>query len=241
MWKFVGWSNALICVGTLLAAWANFRYRSKRKQHVREWLVLIGIIVSAVGGLLASFQQATYEQRIVDMTSGGDSFCFLVFFQPLDSTNSLQLAIKHQGTYPLQNVHFVMQDIETMRKALPNIPQGRELARAPTVEEIQKLSNYTMTQDVGLLGPPGTIIRFEPLISFSPDREQVTYSIHLYTYTQFQEFHQHLRLQKVNRRWTQAYRVHKRGSGKDIIVLHESIDGDFPRNPSGKVTWPSED
>lgn len=239
MWKYVSWSSALICVGTLLAAWASFHYRSKRKQHLREWLVLIGIIVSAGGGLFASSQQAAYEQRIVDMTSGGDSFCFLVFFQPLDSTNRLQLAIKHEGKYPLQNVHFVMQDIETMRKALPNVPQGRELARAPTVEEIPKFSKYTMTQDVGLLGPPGAIIRFEPLISFSPDREQVTYSIHLYT--QFQEFYQHLKLQKVNSRWTQAYRVHKRGLGKDIIVLHESIDGDFPKSPSGKVTWPSED
>ena len=132
-----------------------------------------------------------------------------------------------------------MQDIETMRKALPNVPQGRELARAPTVEEIQKFSNSTMTQDVGLLGPPGTIIRFEPLISFSPDRERVTYSVHLYT--QFQEFYQHLKLQKVNGRWSQAYRVHKRGTGKDKIVLHESIDGDFPKDSSGKVTWPSED
>jgi hypothetical protein len=44
-------------------------------------------------------------------------------------------------------------------------------------------------------------------------------------------------LRKVNGRWIQAYRVHKKDSQGEIIQLLEEVPKEFPRDQDGKVNW----
>ena len=99
MWGLISWPNALILLGTILAAWANYKFTSKRKR-LREQLVFIGIIISAAGGVWGSSQQETLEQQLFDITTGGDSFCYMTFSFPSDTLNTPHVAITLEGKYP---------------------------------------------------------------------------------------------------------------------------------------------
>jgi hypothetical protein len=191
MWKFLSLSSVLIFCGAILAGWANFHFRSRSKQQLREWLVLIGVIVSAGGGLLASYQQSEYQQQIADMTSGGDSFCFGAFMFPSDAQSKPDLTIFLRGKYPLQNVHVIVRDYDRLKAALPNIPNGRENMRAPTYEEKATFDNLSLSFDIPSLGPPGSAVRVVGM-ELPDDRDALTYSIHLST--AYQTFYQHLKL-----------------------------------------------
>lgn len=195
MWEFLSLSSVLIFCGAILAGWANFHFRARSKRQLREWLVLIGVIVSAGGGLLASYQQSEYQQQITDMTSGGDSFCFGVFMFTADALSKPDLTIFLRGKYPLQNVHVIVRDYDRLKAALPNIPNGRENARVPTYEEKTTTDNLSLSFDIPSLGPPGSALRVVGM-ELPDNRDALTYSIHFST--AYQTFYQHLKLRKVN-------------------------------------------
>jgi hypothetical protein len=234
MWKFLSLSNVLIFCGAILAGWANFHFRSRSKQQLRESLVLIGVTVSAGGGLLASCQQAEYQQQIADMTSGGDSFCFGAFMFAADAPSKPDLAIFLRGEYPLQNVHVMVRDYDRLKAALPNMPKGRENARGPTYKEKSAFDSLSESFTIPSLGPPGTALRVGGW-ELPDNRDALTYSI--WFSTPYQEFYQHLKLRKVNGSWIQAYRVHKKDSKGKLIVLLEDVPKEFPREQDGKINW----
>lgn len=227
-------SSALIFCGAILAAWANFRFRSRSKQQLREWLVLIGVIVSAGGGLLASYQQSEYQQQIADMTSGGESFCYGLFQFTTDAPSKPDLAIFLKGKYPLQNVHGIVRDYDRLMAALPNLPNGSENMRAATYQEKTTLDKLSLSFNIPSLGPPGSAVRVVG-IELPDDRDALRYSIQLST--AYQTFYQHLKLRKVNGRWIQATRVHKEDSKGELIVLLEKVPNEFPRDQDGKINW----
>lgn len=234
MWKFIGLANLLIFCGAILAGWANFHFKSRTKQQLREWLVFIGVIVSAGGGLLASCQQTEYQQQIVDMTSGGDSFCYGVFMFTVDAPSKPDLTIFLRGGNPLQNVHVIVHDYDRLKAALPNIPNGRENMRTPTYQDKTTFDNLSTSFDIPSLGPPGTALRVGGW-DLPDDRDALTYSIQFST--PYQTFHQHLKLRKVNGRWIQAYRVTKKDAKGEAILLHEQVPNEFPRDQDGKINW----
>lgn len=240
MWKFLSLSGVLICFGAILAGWANFHFTSRSKQQLRQWLVLIGIIVSALGGLLASYQQSEYQQQIADMTSeiadmtsGGESFCFGAFMFPADDQSKPQLTIFLRGKYPLQNVDVIVYDYDRLRTALPKIPNGRENMRTPTSEDIQVFDSPDASFPIPSLGL-GRALRIGEW-KLPDNRDVLTYNLQFST--PYQRFYQHLKLRKVNGRWIQAYRVHKKDSKGELIVLLEKVPNEFPRDQDGKINW----
>jgi hypothetical protein len=229
----------------LLETISAFDEKRKRLWHWAKVVIAVGILVF---GIQAQEQQNEFESKLASknaeiadlakeitfLSTGGDSFCYLDFFFAVGAPNTPSLAVVHDGKYPLQNVHMVITDWERYKTILPGVPKGRENARPVTAEEVEKLDDLRVLFEIPSLGPPGAIERLRPRWRL-PDRDQITYSIQIYT--QFQTFYQHLKLRKVNREWSVAYRVHKRGPNDEVIVLRENIPNNFPRDQSGKVNW----
>lgn len=177
---------------------------------------------------------ATLAKETTFLSTGGDSFCYLGFLFGTDAPNTPVLAVVHEGKYPLQNVHVVITDMERFKATFPNIPKGRENARPATAKELDEIDDMNFLFEVPFLGPPGTTLRLRPRWKL-PERDQVTYSINIYT--QFQTFHQNMKLRKVDGRWTIAFRVVKPVPDKEPLLLREEIPRNFPRDQSGKVKW----
>lgn len=235
MLRFFSWASVLTFVGSILTAWATYHFRSRNKQRFREGWVLVGVFVASVGGLLASFEQAAHEQKIVDMTSGGDSFCHVVFLFPSDVQNQPQLGITLVGKNPLHNLHVVIRDVDRLRAALPNLPLETEKPRFGTSEEIEKLDKLSKQISIPSLGPSGTTLRVKGF-EFPENVNRITYTVNFST--PFQQFDQYLKLRKVNGKWKQAYRVHREDeSGKGVVVLQEHVEEGFPPDKGGKVDW----
>jgi hypothetical protein len=235
MLRYFSWASVLTFLGSLLTAWATYHFRSRNKQRLRERWVLAGVIVASGGGLLASFEQAAHEQQIVDMTSGGDSFCHVVFLFPSDLQNKPQLGITLVGKNPLHNLHVVIRDVDRLRAALPNVTRETEQRRFSSSEEIENFDKLSTQISIPSLGPSGTTLRVKGF-EFPENVDRITYTVNFST--PFQQFDQYLKLRKVNGKWKQAYRVHREDeSGKGVVVLQEHVEEGFPPDKGGKVDW----
>jgi hypothetical protein len=229
----------------LLETISAFDETRKRLWHWAKVVIAVAILAF---GIQAQNQQNEFESKltyknaeianlakeITFLSTGGDSFCYLSFFFAVGAPNTPSLAVVHEGKYPLQNVHMVMTDWERFKTTLPGVPKGKENRRPVTAEELEKLDKLNALFEIPFLGPPGAIERLRPSWKL-PDRDQITYSVHIST--QFKTFHQHLKLRRVNGEWLEAYRVHKLGPKDELIVLREHIPSNFPRDQSGKVNW----
>lgn len=187
-----------------------------------------------------SRELAEKSDEIADLTrenlfisTGGDSFCFVVFLFLVGAPNTPDLAVAHSGKYPLQNVEIIITDYEALMSANPDIPKGRSQARAATVIDMEKIEANRTYLKLGTLSP-GSITRVKPAWPL-PDRDEITYSIILRTL--FQSFYQHLKLRRVKGKWQRAFRVHKYGPKENLIVLLEKVPKGFPVDQSGKVNW----
>jgi len=246
------WIMVLAFVVVLLEFIVSFD--EKRKPLWRDLIVISAVLILGFG-VTAQNQQEAFNRELANkseeiskksdkiaeltsenafMSSGGDSFCYLAFIFNGDAPNTPILGVVHEGKYPLQNVHVVITDMEHYNATLPNIPKGRSNATPSTAEELDKFDEMNVLFEVPFLGPPGTTMRLRPRWKL-PDRDQITYSIQIYT--QFQTFHQHLKLRRVDGRWTIAFRVIKPVPDKEPLVLREDVPKNFPRDQSGKVSW----
>ena len=172
-------------------------------------------------------------QALRDSITGGDSFCFLSFVFASDAPTKPYLAIYLAGKFPLQNIHISILDKDRLDTEFPNMPIGEEYARVPTSAEMEKYKTLKTDIEIPALGPAGTsmaLMRWD-----LPDKDKVTYQVNIST--PFQQFHQHLKMRRINGEWIQAFRVFKTGARKEITVLKESVPDAFPKDRSGKVNW----
>ena len=167
------------------------------------------------------------------MTSGGESFCYGTFMFTADAPSKPELTIFLQGKYPLQNVDVVVYDYDRLNAALPNIPKGRENMRILTYEEKQIHDRSHAAFSIPSLGL-GTALGMGEW-NLPDNRDALTYSLQFST--PYQKFYQHLKLKKANGRWIQAYRVHKKDSKGELIILLEKVPNEFPMDQDGKIDW----
>jgi hypothetical protein len=164
----------------------------------------------------------------------GDSYVFFAFLLGDGSFNNPQGVLMHVGKYPVYDVVLYITDYDKWKSLFP-LASGEKFI--PGSEEdfkkAQKLEAETKTQvEVGTIPPgEGTRIGGWKL----PDRDKITYSIRIKS--RFQTFNQHLKLQRVNGRWKQAYRVIKHDANKKLVVLKEEVPKDFPRDPKDGRFW----
>lgn len=181
----------------------------------------------------ASEMDLKESRAISDAITGGDSFCYLTFVFASDAPTKPHWAINLIGKYALQNIDISIRERERFEAEFPNLPKERANARVPTSAEVDKFEALTFHIEVPMLGPAERVrmLRRWEL----PDRDQVTYQLAITT--PYQQFHQHLKLRRVNGEWIAAYRVHKKGPRNEMIILRESIPDAFPKDESGKVNW----
>ncbi|MBX3326724.1 MAG: hypothetical protein U0223_03330 [Nitrospira sp.] len=171
-------------------------------------------------------------QTIREALSGGDSFCFVSFFFMSDAPARPHVAMTLVGKSPLQNIHVRIVDWERYSAEIPDLPKGKENARTISSAEFKKVQRLTKHLHLPILGLTGTVM-LEPWTL--PDRDQITYQIDIST--PYQEYHQHLKLRKVNGEWIQAFRVLKIGLHEEEIVLREYVPDAFSKDQFGKVNW----
>jgi hypothetical protein len=177
---------------------------------------------------------AAVTREIAFLTTGGDSYPLVALLFPVDAPNRPSLVVFHKGRYPLNNIQVAVVDYEQYKKVLPNIPRGKENAKPATLDDLEKVDKLRLTFDVGAMGPgaPMTVLRRDWKL---PSRDKVTYNIQIST--QFRIFYEHMKLQKVNGRWTIAHRVHTHGTKEAIEVLDEKIPANFPREKAETFNW----
>jgi hypothetical protein len=183
-------------------------------------LICIGLILAAVGGLLAALQKTTSENALqkknVGLTTGGDSFAYLMPFF-IGSDNTFQLTIIHHGDYPLYDMSARIVDLEKFEKITEY-----------TLNEIKKTEQALK---IGNLAPNKSSM----LGTFTIKGTQLKWNIFFSARNGF--FSEHLRIVKINGTWKSAIRVDNTPTKEALKILFEKVDKDFPVNDNGDVEW----
>jgi hypothetical protein len=183
-------------------------------------LIFIGLIIAAVGGLLAALQKTTSENALqnknVGLITGGDSFAYLMPFF-IESDNTFQLTIIHHGDYPLYDMSARIVDLEKFEKITEY-----------TLNEIKKTEQALK---IGNLAPNKSSM----LGTVTIKGTQLKWNIFFSARNGF--FSEQLRIVKINGTWKSAIRVDNTPTKEALKILFEKVDKDFPVNDNGDVEW----
>lgn len=192
-------------------------------------LILLGAILSAIGALWASQQQAKFEhdlkvkseeiaklnREIVNSVIGGDSFCYLSIGSINPQNNIGILVAVSQGEHPIYDVRARIVDLQKFEKIKDNL----------TLQTINQSETHI---NIGnMIKGMSWMVREFPLGNTTL---QKNFNIFFIARNGF--YIQLLRLRKVNDKWISATKVEKNGE-----VIFEKIHDNFPRSEKGEIDW----
>jgi hypothetical protein len=190
-------------------------------------VILFGALVTAIGALWASQQQAGFERNlraksdeiaglnreIANLITGGESFCYMDIGSLDPDTNRGIPVIVQQGDHSIFDINARIVDLQEFRQIKGNTFEGFNKAQR--------------TLQIGSLAK-GTCLAMSPLdLGDSPERD-----FNIFFIARNGQFTELLRLRKIDAKWARAIRV-KRGSE----LLFEKVDDDFPKTDQGQIQW----
>lgn len=168
---------------------------------------------------------ASLNRSIAASITGGDSYCYMLF--TIVGPNSAQLAVIHQGNYPLYDVSFRIVDLDIFERVL----------KANPVLTFDSTKSAEVVVPIGNLSP-GQARALPHVISFDTDKPR--YNIFISARNGM--FTQLLRLRKVSGQWRFALQVTKSNYSEKSpnalpSIIKEQIQEGFPRMQNGQVDW----
>jgi hypothetical protein len=146
------------------------------------------------------------------MLTGGDSFCY-VNIDPGPGDVGL-VALAHHGQYPVYDVRVRLLDADDKR--------------TPTY--LDPYPNTLMEKDMGTIAPEPEIVHVVGSVVLPPTAERKQYDVLISTRST--SLSQRIFLQRMNGRWSRAWRVKKSSTGATLL---EWADDRFPRDENGKA------
>jgi hypothetical protein len=191
-------------------------------------LIFLAVILGAIGALLASKQQAIFERdlriksdeiavlnkEIVNLVTGGQSFCYLSIGSLNPDNNVGVLTVIHGGDHPIYDVNARIVDLQKFEKIKDDLTFDNWNS-ADTIIHIGNMIKGTAS------------IRGKIHLGKGNERGfNIFFSARNGLFVQF------LRLQKVANKWVRATKVERDGK-----VLFEKVHENFPKDKEGNVVW----
>ncbi|MHC5061769.1 MAG: hypothetical protein ACYTFK_11875 [Planctomycetota bacterium] len=190
-------------------------------------LILLGAILTAIGALWASQQQVSFERHlrskseeiaslnreIVNLVTGGDSFCYIDIANIDSNTNRGILTVVHHGEHPSYDVTARIADLQRYNQI-----------KKWTIETTLKTDTPLKIGNI----PKGSVCIISPFdLGDSQNRDfNVFFTSRVGFSTQL------LRMRKIKNKWIIATQVERNGE-----VLFEKVNDDFPKTEQGQVQW----
>jgi hypothetical protein len=177
------------------------------------------------GQLLDSSKRITdLSNQAIDVTTGGDSFCFM-YLSPQFSSKGLTPLFSNEGRQPLYDIHVQIVDIEKLAE-LEKQSKGNGGLTLPFINQ----ASFFMP--IGNMRPRSAFIPGEyGQIILTGD--SAVHNVNAYFDARNGEWNQQIQLRRVGNTWSQATRVW-RWTGEKDILLFQQIPKDFPDVPD----WP---
>ncbi|MPQ56243.1 hypothetical protein [Duganella sp. FT27W] len=189
--------------------WAFSQWNRVKKQIKAE--KNIAGVGDDVKALLKQLED--HAANIIGYSTGGDSFCTLT---PIGGLNAIPVAwsMNHHGTYPVFDIEIKILDSNVAWKYFKeNRPYpGHSIHNFKALHPAD-IKNFILDS------PITTNERGEMRLSF------------LFK-TRAGEYRQELLSKPVSGNWKYATRV-----VRNTVTIWESVEEDFPRNPSGETEW----
>jgi len=183
-------------------------------------VIFLGVIISAIGGVWASYQQKTsaevnaaLNREIKESITGGDSFCYLTVTQLKNPNDVGLLLVNNAGKYPLYDLSMRMANLDDVEQLASREHNSLDVLKLGTSFTLGNLS-------AGLATSLGTI----PL----PRQKQLRFNV--FFYARNGSFTELLRLKNVDGIWRQAIRVTPEFKPEQVIF--EKIDPEY-----GEPNW----
>ena len=195
-------------------------------------ITFTGIFLTAVGGVWGVLEKKQSEvnrqTEIINMITGGDSYCFFDVTYPGKKSNVMDFHLVSAGKYRLFDVLVQIVDVEKLeeiKKEKENVGQIPFDSIAMFDDMYMKASRII---DIGNFGPNQ---EYPPIgIPIPTDVDKKSFNIEISARNG--SVRQAVRLWRINHEWKMAKRTMCNGK-----LLEEVADPDFPRNKEGKVVW----
>ncbi len=191
-------------------------------------LILLAAILGAIGAVWASRQQAMFERdlrlksdeiaelnkEIVNLVTGGQSFCYLSIGSVNPDNNVGVLTVVHGGDHPIYDVNARIVDLQKFEKIKNDLTFDNWRSADTTIpigNMIKKTASMIGKFPLGKADERGFNIFFSARNGL---------------------FVQVLRMKKVATKWVSATKVERDGK-----VLFEKADTDYPKDKEGNVVW----
>jgi len=240
--EFLVGPHVVIFAGIIFTLIAEIlRYAGSKKENTKIeniglFVLIAGLLISGVGGWWAAKEQSTFQQRILDSVTGGDSYCYIM---PLtENSGWTTLMLKHEGDNPLYDISVKVLNLSK----LTELPFDK--IRPPMRGEMKKEEWQALMREKDYFGNFSQLtekatFRLElsiltPTMGYQFERfllpkETLEQKYLVQIWSRNGSFSQTIRFRQINGQWGYSMRV-KRNSGGDkkSIVLYEQISPEIP-------------
>lgn len=95
------------------------RYAGSKKENtiienIGLFVLIAGLLIGGLGGWWASKEQSTFQKRILDSVTGGDSYCYI---NPLtESSGWTTFMLMPMGDYPVYDISVKVLNLTKLTK-----------------------------------------------------------------------------------------------------------------------------
>lgn len=190
-------------------------------------LILLGVVISAIGALWSSQQQAHFEHELREKSEeiaalnkttmnsiiGGESFCYISINAINNQTNDGLITVIHQGEFPMYDVNARIVDLQKFNQ----IKGQKNFATIRQADTDMRIGNI-IPETASMLAP----------ISLGQATEK---KFNIFFSARNGLYNELLRLKKINNEWARAIKVTRNGE-----TIYEFIDDSFPK-VNGTIDW----
>jgi len=254
--QYITPSMLVISVGGIIASFLGLITALSKNEKTPNWIAwatLFAGLFIIIGGIWSGIVQnksdeekskltkqlvnlteknAVLNQEINDITTGGNSYCYITF-EPWESVKkTLHGRINHSGNFPLYDVTLTVYDMIRYRELETKV-DDKSGYYAGDMSKIMK------EIEIGNINPDSNLANMwhRRLPNLLRVDEYKDYKINIFFGARNGSWVQLVRLKKIKfggskNYWAQAIRIQK---NKEIIF--EYIDQHYPRDNTGTIEW----
>jgi len=234
--EYITVAVALVFCGgviTLIAAFRFARSRERDSSKLARWLVLIGGLITLIGGALTAVEQGKMSQKMTQLSTqtlayqtGSDSYPYIGCSGPDSPTDSIYCALYSVGEFPLYGIRVYVSDLTMLSQELdhkdPLFPEkfakiADESQRTIAVGDVERQTKVFLTN-----------------LPYPAHQHQQDYKFSIRGRNGL--WVQLVQWRSVNGKWERASRL---GACLEdsVSILLEDISHEFPRSEIRELRW----
>lgn len=227
--KFISWGAFIAGFIVLVAAiWSG--YQDQIKEDLLQAKTEQIVIISQKNMELA-LTNAKLNEKIANLFTGGNSFCYYLLGFPAMTENRLQGILMHEGEYPLHDIRIRIVNSAKLDKLIKKYG-GNTWKVWKEAQEIIHIPTFRGVAQADAFDP-----EYFKYWNLPKEIDKQSYSI--FFSARNGEWHQQISLRRIEDKWKFATRVtNVYGKDKDrVLLIPETILEGYPRNNQGEAEW----